>query len=523
LWFMNQAMTTESTAARQRVQEAYRGQLRLVRSRLDGVWRAQATRLNADGDSEQGFARLITGELAEGALLLGGDGSVAYPNRQIQRDTGHADLERRLAALSNLSPRDRAPDIALVAARLNDYTLALSSTSRLKLMDRLRTLAPNVWLPTQAALQLSMDLLDVERPAPVPDVLRQTALHDTWALTSTDRRVVGLYRTGRVEEMMHDFLHEISPEGIVFIAYPPDEQVDAEAIAAGPWLPGWQLSFMPLDPRPFDQIAKRRRAVYLSVALVAIALMVIVGAAAGGGLRRHLRLARLKTDLVAAASHELRTPLASMRLLVDGLLADAVLDPTKTREYLELLAVENGRLSRLIDNFLTFSRLDRHRYHFTLEPVAPATIVASALAAIRDRVPPTSALHIDIEDNLPSVRADREALPTALVNLLDNALKYTPAEKRIDLRVRHDRDSLVSFAVTDNGIGIPAGERRRIFRRFHRVDQRLSQETSGVGLGLSIVELIVRGHHGRVHVESEAGSGSTFTIQVPAMAKDDVA
>ncbi len=521
LWFMNEAMTTESSSARQRVLEAYRGQLRLVRSRLDGVWRAQAARLNVEGGAEPGFARLITGEGADGAVLLAGDGSVAYPARETRRDLPAADLERRVDAIANLTLEARAADVTTVAERLNDYTTPIAAATRLALMDRLRRLAPNVSLPTQAALHLSMDLLDAERPAPAADILRQTALHDVWALRSANGRVIGLYRTGRVEEMMHDFLHEISPAGVVFIAYPPDERADPDAIAAGPWLPGWQLSFVPLDLRPVDDLARRRRTVYLSVALLGVAVITAVAAAAGGGVRRSLQLARLKTDLVAAASHELRTPLASMRILVDGLLADEVIDPTKARDYLQLLASENARLGRLIDNFLTFSRLDRRRGQFVLEPVAPTAIVDAAVDAIRDRMPSTVALELDIEDGLPFVRADIEAVATALVNLLDNALKYTPVEKRLAIRVRRDRGRCVSFAVTDNGIGVPVAERRRIFRRFYRVDQRLSRETSGVGLGLSIVDLVVRAHGGRVRVDSEMGSGSTFAISIPAMAKGE--
>ena len=175
-------------------------------------------------------------------------------------------------------------------------------------MDRLRALAPNVLLPTQAALQLSLEMLGAERSAPLPDVIRQTALPDIWALTSADSRVIALYRTGRLEEMMHDFLHQIASAGILFIAIPPDEPADAEAIAAGPWLPGWQVSFVVLDA-PDAAPPDRRGAVYLSVGLAGLAVMTLIGVAAGQTFRRHLRVARLKTDLVAAASHELRTPL----------------------------------------------------------------------------------------------------------------------------------------------------------------------------------------------------------------------
>jgi len=514
LWFMNQALATESAAAGQRVRDGYRGQLRLVRSRLDGVWRAQAARLDVSGAPNHHFKRLIVDEIAEGAIVLDADGTVTYPSRQLRRDATLIEAERRVEAIAHLPAHGRDAVVASVAARLNDYASPFTPAARLLLMDRLRLVAPNVWLSTQAALHLSMDLLDAERPAAAPNVVRQTALHDVWALTSADLRVVGLYRTGRIEAMMHDALHAISPAGIVFIAYPPDVGADAEAIAAGPWLPGWQLSYVPLQSNPFDVETMRRRTAYLAVAVAGIGVIVIVGGVAGGGLRRHLRVARLKTDLVAAVSHEMRTPLASMRVLVDGLRADAVLDPVKTREYLDLLAAESSRLTRLIDSFLTFAKFDRQKDGLRVGLVSPADVVSSALEAIRDRVPGTCSLRTDLEPDLPQLRADRDALSSALANLLDNAIKYSPVDARVEIRVRRDK-RFVLFAVSDNGIGIAPRDKRRIFQRFYRADQRLSRDTGGVGLGLSIVDLIVRRHGGRVYVESSPGKGSTFVMRVP--------
>jgi signal transduction histidine kinase len=122
-----------------------------------------------------------------------------------------------------------------------------------------------------------------------------------------------------------------------------------------------------------------------------------------------------------------------------------------------------------------------------------------------------------VAPGLPLLMADANALITALVNLLDNAIKYTPVDKRIALRVHRDGDRFVTFLVEDNGIGIPAREQRRIFRRFYRVDQRLAQDTGGVGLGLSIVDLIARGHRGSVAVQSTPGTGSTFVLRVPCL------
>ncbi|MEO8257532.1 MAG: ATP-binding protein [Acidobacteriota bacterium] len=514
LWFMNDALARESETSRQRVLDAYRGQLRLVRARLDPLWRAHAGSVGAAGDPEQRFQQLIVGQTADGVILLDRDGGLRFPDRDAGAGREARDLDRRVSALAALDRNAAAPALDAVAARLNDYTAHLAATERLQLMDRLRAVSPNVFLPTQAALQLSLEMLDAERPAPVADVIRQTALPDIWALTSADRRVIALYRTGRLEEMMHDFLHQIASAGILFVAIPPDQPADREAIAAGPWLPGWQVSFVVLDA-PDAGPPNRRGTIYLSVGLAGLVVMLLIGAAAGQAFRRHLRVARLKTDLVAAASHELRTPLASIRVLVDGLLADAELDAPRTREYLELMAVENARLGRLIENFLTFSRLDRGRYRFVFAPAEASAIVTAAVQTVRDRLPSPASLEVDVDPSLPPVMADADAISTALVNLLDNALKYTPDHQRIAVRACRDGAGFVRFIVSDNGIGIPVREQRRIFRRFYRVDQRLARETGGVGLGLSIVESIVRGHGGSVTVHSQPGEGSTFALRLP--------
>ena len=517
LWFMNETITTQSEAARRSVVEAYRGQLRLVRSRVEGHWRTHAGALNETATPERHFARLVINQVADGVVVLNEDGTVAYPDRHAARSAAAEAIAAQIQDASHLpSGADRERQVDRLAGRLNDYATSMSGADRLALMERLRALDANVVLPTEAGLRLSFALAGPGRPAPAPGHFQPTAVHDVWAFTSGDGRVVALYWTGRIEAMMHDLLHQVTPAGIRFIAFPPDIAGDPEAIAAGLSMPGWQLTFQPLDRATFDDAARRQTTWYVLATGGAIAVMAILGIVVGGTFRRHLRVARLKTDLVAAVSHELRTPLASMRVLVDGLLADDELDPAKAREYLELLSTENTRLTRLIENFLTFSRLERGKHQFVFAAAPPTTIVHAAVEAIRDRLPADGDLHVDVERNLPPVVADADALVTALVNLLDNAIKYTPAEKRIVLRVRRDGQQSVLFAVGDNGIGIPSREQRRIFRRFYRVDQRLARETSGVGLGLSIVEQIVRAHGGSVAVRSESGGGSTFTMRVPA-------
>ena len=513
LWFANEAMTAEAAAARQQVRDANRGQLRLVRSQVEAHWRDYAAGLGGVGSPEHRFLTLVAAG-ADGAIVLADNGEVLFPDRRRPGASVNGDELLQGVRL--------APDAARVdelAARLNDfYVESFAAADRLRLMRGLREVSPNVHLPTEAALALSLDVLEAGRPSTIAAGFRESAVPDVWAFAGADRRTLALYRTGRVEAMMHDFLHEVTPAGIRFIAYPPAVRGDAEAVAAGAWLPGWQLSYQVLDEASLQPGGLSRGRLYAIVAGGGVALILLVGVAAGGAVRRHLRLARLKTDLVAAASHELRTPLASMRVLVDGLLDDQAPPPEKVRHYLELIGGEHARLTRVIDNFLTFARLDGRRYRFDFAATVPADIVAAATETVRERLPGDRELVVDVPPDLPPMVADAGALSTALVNLLDNAIKYSAPGTRIAVRARRDGDAHVAFVVEDQGIGIPAGEQRRIFRRFYRIDQRLAQDTAGVGLGLSIVELITRGHRGTVSVRSAPGQGSTFTLRIPCAA-----
>jgi signal transduction histidine kinase len=193
------------------------------------------------------------------------------------------------------------------------------------------------------------------------------------------------------------------------------------------------------------------------------------------------------------------------------------LDENTTREYLQLLATENARLSRLIDNFLTFSRLERNKFTFEFTRVRPHQIVEGAVAALGERAhAPGCTLESRVAADLPSIRGDVDALVTALLNLLDNAWKYSGDVKHIVLRTE-SRTGSVCFAVEDNGIGLTPREGKRVFRRFYQADQGLSRSAGGCGLGLSIVQSIVEAHHGSVRVESEPGRGSTFTIEIPVV------
>jgi len=195
---------------------------------------------------------------------------------------------------------------------------------------------------------------------------------------------------------------------------------------------------------------------------------------------------------------------------VDTLLEAEQPNEQTTREYLQLIARENDRLSRLVENFLTFSRIERkkHTFEFKRLPVRP--IIDAAIKAV-----PAGHFDLRVKPDLPEIMADSDALATALINLFENAGKHSENGDPVTVRA-HTNNGSVVVSVQDTGVGIASRELKKIFEPFYQVDQTLSRQAGGCGLGLSIVQSIVTAHRGCVAVESQPGRGSTFTISLPA-------
>ena len=601
LWFMNVAIENQRGADRQKLTEAYRGQLTLLRDRADAYWQNRAGALEREtreGTAPEIFARLVEKGGADSAVVLNADASLGYPTVAMSTAAGLPDLAsdprraewmaaQALESVGNFTAAAEAyagiakseanesllalavqarvrcllrsgdkkgaldlveqsfgtgplaqvtgPDGRLIAgdeqllsirllgtgdgryaaaiarlrALIGDYSSPMPAAQRLFLMEETGAAA----FPTYTAEQLAAKFVESGRAQPGGASLETSGVADVWKLTLPGARAITLYRTETVVAAMAELSKgleasvTLTPPGLAAPAA-------AEWMPAGSSLPGWQMSLSPAAGQP-DGIA-RRRVSYLWIGLAAIAVVALTALLVGQAIRRQWRLARLKTDLVAAVSHELKTPLSSMRVLVESLLDDKEATAQKTHEYLEMIARENLRLSRLIENFLTFARLERNRRKFEFSLTQPDRVAQAALAATQERFRnPECRVEVSIPHGLPALRADEDALVTVLLNLLDNAYKYTPAEKRIALKV-FERAGSVVFAVEDNGIGIAPREQRRIFRRFYQVDHRLARESSGCGLGLSIVESIVKTHGGKVEVVSRPGQGSTFSVALPS-------
>jgi len=236
------------------------------------------------------------------------------------------------------------------------------------------------------------------------------------------------------------------------------------------------------------------------------------------GLRytvRQLQLAQIKSGFVSNVTHELKTPIALIRLAVETLEMRRVNTPEEYQMFLRTIGRETMRLSQLVDNILDFARLEAGRRTFHFETIDLLGVVRDALETFGPRLDHQGfKVVLDLPDSLPPVRGDAVALSHCVLNLLDNAVKYSKTQR--ELRVAAEsRDGEVLVSVTDRGIGIAPEDQRRVFEKFVRLETGLVHDVKGAGLGLSLVDQIVRAHDGRVEVHSKLGEGSTFTIVLP--------
>ncbi len=234
-------------------------------------------------------------------------------------------------------------------------------------------------------------------------------------------------------------------------------------------------------------------------------------------VRREASLARLQTEFLSKVSHDLRTPLTSIRMFVETLQLGRGGDPETVQQCLDTIATETDRLTRLIDRLLGFARMEAGRRVYEADDESVADIVDVAVEAFEaQRLEHSYELTLDVPTDLPPVRVDPAALSEAVLNLLQNAHRYTGSDKRIRLACRATGDR-VEIAISDNGPGIPVPEHRRIFEKFYRTDEARRRQVPGTGLGLAMVKHIVEAHDGSVIVESLPGKGAKFTISLPAI------
>jgi signal transduction histidine kinase len=251
-----------------------------------------------------------------------------------------------------------------------------------------------------------------------------------------------------------------------------------------------------------------------------LSVMIVVGLI----LTRHIvnkemALARLKSDFVSNVSHELRTPLALIRLYAETLELGRITTQEKKQEYYRIVRKESERLTGLINNILDFSRIEAGAKEYEFRETDIADLVRNTLDSYRYQIEQQGfTLKEEIDETLPAVYVDREALARALLNLVNNALKYSPEEKFLGVKLYRENGA-VKLEVEDRGIGITRREQTKIFEKFYRTGDPLVHNTKGSGLGLSLVRHITNAHGGNVTVESTPGKGSKFILSLPLNGK----
>jgi len=255
---------------------------------------------------------------------------------------------------------------------------------------------------------------------------------------------------------------------------------------------------------------------YNYIVLAALSMVMIGGIwLTYRNVSREMTLARLKSDFVANVSHELRTPLALIRLYAETLELGRLTAKEKYHEYFRIIREESERLTALINNILDFSRIDAGRKEYEFQETNLAELVHSTLDSYRFQIQQNGfAFEENISGDIPPIIVDREAIARSLLNLVNNALKYSKEQKYIGVSLYRSNGS-VNLEVRDHGIGISANEQEKIFEKFYRCGDPLVHNVKGSGLGLSLVRHIARAHGGDVRVESSPQKGSKFTISLP--------
>ncbi len=289
---------------------------------------------------------------------------------------------------------------------------------------------------------------------------------------------------------------------------------DAGGMLLGDAFPSVRIA-VPLAELPEGASFRMQSTLYYLV------LFLIVGATGFGAavllrsLRSEVRLAETRAQFVSSVSHELKTPLTAIRMFAETLEMRHDQDEQLRRDYLETIVNECGRLSRLVDDVLLFSRIEQGKKIYRFRPVDLAGAARSVARILSYQLAQHGFdLSLDLEEEVPPVPADPDALEQAIINLVTNAMKYSGESRRIELRLARNGNS-AELSVTDYGAGIAPEEHGRIFEKYYRVATVENQSIPGTGLGLTLVSQIAKAHNGTVEVRSAPGKGSTFLLRLP--------
>lgn len=277
----------------------------------------------------------------------------------------------------------------------------------------------------------------------------------------------------------------------------------------------WKILASHPEIEAIKKSARREIFFYGFFLTVIVALMLLGAVLIARDISRESETTRLKTEFVNNISHELKTPLTLIRLYGETLQRKGNLTNREKEECYEIITKESERLSHLINNVLDFSRIEMGRKEFDLRKGDLQDVIRDTLESYSYHLEKKGfVIHSDIDRDLPEMNFDAESIASVLVNLLSNAMKFSPDKKEVTVKLFRDNGNAV-LQVSDKGIGISQKEIPKIFERFYQSENKIVSESRGSGLGLTLVNHIVEAHGGTIEVESEVGKGSRFTVAIP--------
>jgi len=277
----------------------------------------------------------------------------------------------------------------------------------------------------------------------------------------------------------------------------------------------WKLVVSQPALNDLEQTALRENIFYGVLLTVIVVLMFLGAFLIARDISRESETTRLKTEFVHNISHELKTPLTLIRLYGETLQRKQDLKKEEKQEAYEIITKESERLSHMINNVLDFSRIEMGKKEFNFKKSDLAQVIRDTLESYRYHLEKKGfSVQANIASDLPEMNFDGEAIASILVNLLSNAMKFSPKDKKVTIRLFKKSENAV-LQIADKGIGISPREISRIFKRFYRSNHEVVSESRGSGLGLTLVKHIAEAHGGRIEVESEPGKGSIFSVILP--------
>jgi signal transduction histidine kinase len=338
---------------------------------------------------------------------------------------------------------------------------------------------------------LIMDQDDILNNSVYQSIITNTGISDLrWELT--DANGEQLLKSEIIPE-------EASP---VYVIFPSD-------------LPTWSLTFFPEYTGLFNSLFRRGAGIFLYIFIAIVVILTFGLFFTLQTVNNEMHLSKMKSYFMSTVSHEFKSPLTSIRQMAEMLVHGRVPSPERQYKYHTIILQQSERLSHLIDNILDFSKMEEGQKIFRFEKADITPVVENVVESFKDHTALQGfIIGLSIPEPVPEFVFDREAMEQVMHNLLDNACKYSGDSRKIEVQLLSSGNRVI-ISVRDYGIGLKKEEHDRVFSRFYRAGEELTQTVKGSGIGLTIVKQIVKAHNGTIDVESEIGKGSRFTVRLP--------